>query len=156
SEGRRIVREIENETFEENPPLFREYVSASPEIRVLMDNQFKNVKTHARLLSKAMWYDWRMKLRDGLKEGLQKTADDMDEDEKILQQKQDLLDSVLPALIEMHDGLEKETGNLELFVRELADCDPEELRSAREELVNLDEDIAAEEKEIADLEAEFE
>src|SRR5580700_2650781 len=91
SEGRSIVREIENETFEENPPLFREYILATPDIRVLMDSQFKNVKTHARLLSKAMWYEWRMKLLDGLKVGLHKISEGMDADGEILHHQQELL-----------------------------------------------------------------
>ena len=85
SEGRRIVKEIETDTFEENPPLFREYMSAAPDVKALMDNQFKNVKTHARLLSKAMWYEWRMKLQDGLEAGLLRISEGLDADEQLLQ-----------------------------------------------------------------------
>lgn len=143
SEGRRIVREIETETLEENPPLFREYISASPEFKILMDNQFKNVKTHARLLSKAMWYEWRMKLQDGLREGLLKIAEGMETDEKVIEKQQKLLSSVAPALIKQFEALEREHDHLESIASELADCDPEELQSARAELESADKDIAA-------------
>ncbi|KAK0656544.1 hypothetical protein B0T16DRAFT_399639 [Cercophora newfieldiana] len=151
SEGRRIVREIETETFVENPPLFREYMSASPEFKTLMDNQFKNVKSHARLLSKAMWYEWRMRLQEGLSEGLLQISDGMEEDDKILQKKQELLDSVLPDMVKRLESLETEQEDLEAVARELADCDPQELQTARDELVSMDADIAEKSKKIAEL-----
>lgn len=136
------MREIESETFEENPPLFREYMTASPEFKVLMDNQFKNVKTHARLLSKAMWYEWRMKLQEGLKEGLLKTVEGMDADERLLAKQEALLGSVLPDMVRRLEELELEQANLEEVARELADCDPRDLEDARAELVAVDKGIA--------------
>ncbi|KAL2021450.1 hypothetical protein VTK56DRAFT_7203 [Thermocarpiscus australiensis] len=155
SEGRRIVREIETETFEENPPLFREYMTASPEFKILMDNQFKNVKTHARLLSKAMWYEWRMKLQDGLKEGLLKTAEGMDNDERLLQKQQELLSSVLPDMVKRLEALEREHENLEAVARELADCDPQDLEDARTELATLNKSIAEKTRKITELRGEL-
>ncbi|KAI5918335.1 Spc7-domain-containing protein [Camillea tinctor] len=151
SEGRRIVREIETETLEENPPLFREYMSATPEFKILMDNQFKNVKTHARLLSKAMWYEWRMKLQDGLKEGLVKIAEGMVDDEKLLRTQQELLDSVLPSLTKKFETLQMDHNSLQSAAQELADCDPEELQEARTELVDIDSDIQTKMQKIEEL-----
>ncbi|KAK3336620.1 hypothetical protein B0T19DRAFT_489702 [Cercophora scortea] len=151
SEGRRIVRDIESETFEENPPLFREYMSASPEFKILMDNQFKNVKSHARLLSKAMWYEWRMKLQDGLKEGLVKISEGMAEDDKLFRKQQGLLSSVLPAMVKRFEALEREHEDLVAVAQELAECDPAELEEAREELVSLDAGIAEKSKKITEL-----
>ncbi|KAJ8114341.1 hypothetical protein ONZ43_g4926 [Nemania bipapillata] len=151
SEGRRIVREIETETFEENPPLFKEYMTATPEFKTLMDNQFKNVKTHARLLSKAMWYEWRMKLQDGLKEGLVKISEGMVADDALLQKQQALLTSLLPGLIHQFQSLTTEHEDLEAVAQELADCDPEDLLSARAELTTLDSDIEAKKQKIEEL-----
>ncbi|KAJ9151921.1 Kinetochore protein spc7 [Pleurostoma richardsiae] len=151
SEGRRIVREIETETLAENPPLFREYMSADPEFKVIMDNQFKNVKAHARLLSKAMWYEWRMKLQDGLKEGLVKTAEGMTGDEKLLDKQEKLVASVVPALVKRFESLEHEHSNLEEVAHELADCDPDELQSARSELVSTEKSIEEKTRKIAEL-----
>ncbi|KAI4860392.1 Spc7-domain-containing protein [Hypoxylon rubiginosum] len=151
SEGRRIVREIETETLEENPPLFKEYISATPEYKLFMDNQFKNVKTHARLLSKAMWYEWRMKLQDGLKEGLVKIAEGMTADEQLLRKEQELLDSILPKLLKQFESLSVDHENLQSAAEELADCDPEELQAARAELTDVDEDIQAKMQQIEQL-----
>ncbi|RYP66220.1 hypothetical protein DL769_006064 [Monosporascus sp. CRB-8-3] len=151
SEGRRIVREIEMETLEENPPLFKEYVSATPEFKLLMDNQFKNVKTHARLLSKAMWYEWRTQLQDGLKEGLVKIAEGMTSDEQLLQKEQKLLDSVLPALSERLEALQTEHDDLQAIAQELADCDPEDLEAARADLTEVGADVRAKMQKIEEL-----
>ncbi|KLU88098.1 hypothetical protein MAPG_07085 [Magnaporthiopsis poae ATCC 64411] len=151
SEGRDIVREIEMETLEDNPPLFREYMSATPEFKLLMDNQFKNVKTHARLLSKAMWYEWRMKLQEGLKEGLDRTVEGFESDEQILRKQRELIDSVLPGMVARLESLQREHRALDEAARELADCDPEELEAARERLTAANDDVAVKRRAIAAL-----
>jgi len=149
------MREIETETLEENPPLFQEYMNATPDFKLIMDNQFKNVKTHARLLSKAMWYEWRSQLQDGLKEGLVRIGEGMDNDEKLLNKEQKLLDSVLPGLQKQLDTLELEHRDLRLAADELADCDPEDLDAARDELEGLGEDVATKMAKIEALQAQL-
>ena len=130
-------------------------MSATPDFKMLMDNQFKNVKTHARLLSKAMWYEWRMKLQDGLKEGLVKISQEMDGDDESLKSQKELLDSVLPGVLARYEALSKEHANLELYAKELAECDPEELQGARDELLGVESDIEAKKKAIAELRSEL-
>ncbi|KAM0626796.1 hypothetical protein ACHAQG_002207 [Verticillium nonalfalfae] len=156
SEGRRIVREIETETFEDNPPLFREYMSATPEIKNVLDNQFKNGKSHARLESKAMWYAWRTALQEGLKEGLIRIAEGMDADDQVLEQQQKLLSSILPSLISRFEVLNEERINLEAVAQELADCDPSELEAVRSELADVDSDMEKKTKQIVQLRAQLE
>lgn len=151
SEGRRIVREIETETFQENPPLFHEYINATPEFKALMDNQFKNVKTHAKLLSKAGWYEWRTKLQEGLREGLIRTAEGMAADERSLDKQQKLLSSILPALTKQFESLSRECENLDAVATELEDCDPAELDSARADIVEVENDLEAKTQELAQL-----
>ncbi|KAI9825851.1 MAG: hypothetical protein M1832_000792 [Thelocarpon impressellum] len=155
SEGRTIVREIEQDTFEENPPLFREYVSASPDVRFIMDNQFKNVKTHARLLSKAMWYEWRMKLLEGLREGLCNIKDGMDADDEILGEQEALLGPVVGPLVEENERLVQEHAELEAHAEELANCDQEELRDARERLIKANDEIAEKKRILAEVQDEL-
>lgn len=151
SEGRRMVKEIESETLEENPPLFREYMTAEADVKALMDHQFKNVKTHARLLSKAMWYEWRMKLQDGLREGLVGISEGMDADDEALKEQQDMVASVLPDIVARYESLQEENNSLREAARELADCDPAELASAREQLMSLDADVASKKQQITEL-----
>ena len=138
-----MAKEIEEATFEDNPPLFREYMSAPSDIKPIMDNQFKNVKTNARLLSKAMWYEWRMKLLDGLKEGLMTIGQGMEEDTRSLTQQEQILQPVLPTLIEEHEKLESQVQVAQAQADELASCDQEELEEARNQLVSLEQDLEA-------------
>ncbi|KAJ5590458.1 hypothetical protein N7450_004430 [Penicillium hetheringtonii] len=154
SEGRQVIRSIEAETYAENPPLFREYVTAPPDIRVIMDNQFRNVKTHARLLSKATWYEWRMKLLEGLKEGLIRHVDDMKADDALLSKREELLANAVPPLTEKHASLEQEANILRQLVEEMESCDQDELRGARQKLSIVDEEIEAKKRELEQLQAE--
>ncbi|KAJ5103256.1 hypothetical protein N7532_003785 [Penicillium argentinense] len=154
SEGRQVIRSIEAETFAENPPLFREYVTAPPDIRVIMDNQFRNVKTHARLLSKATWYEWRMKLLEGLKEGLIRHVDDMKADDALLSKREELLNNTLPSLLERQASLEQQADNLQQLVEEMESCDQNELRGTREKLSTVEDEIEAKKRELEQLQAE--
>ncbi|KAI4283609.1 MAG: hypothetical protein L6R35_005106, partial [Caloplaca aegaea] len=156
AEGRRIVREIEADTYEDNPALFREYITATPDIKAVMDTQFKNVKTHARLLSKAMWYEWRMKLLDGLKEGLVQISDGMEEDARSLDQQERLLEAVLPKLDGENNRLQKEHEVLQAQADELASCDQDELRQARNNLAIVDDDLKVKMRLLRDLQQDLE
>lgn len=155
SEGRQIIRSIETETYADNPPLFREYMTARPDIRLLMDNQFRNVKTHARLLSKAMWYEWRMKLLEGLKEGLDRHLEEMKADDSALSKQERILDSVVPALVEKHSSAESEATKLQEIVDEMENCDQDELRTARERLATVDAEIAAKKKQLEEMQEAY-
>lgn len=121
-----------------------------------MDNQLKNVKTHARLLSKGMWYDWRMTLLGTLKEGLFKTAEGMIEDEEILDHQQELLEAVLPELTRRAEQLRREESDLQSAAEEIANCDQDELSEARQRLIRVDADVEAKKHLIADLRRQLE
>ncbi|KAA8569843.1 hypothetical protein MFRU_005g00020 [Monilinia fructicola] len=151
SDGRKTVREIESETFEENPPLFREYISAPSDMKVVMDNQLKNVKTHSRLLSKGMWYEWRSTLLETVKDELVRSAEGMINDEEILDKQQALLESVLPKMIKQAQQLQHDEANLKSAAEEIASCDPEELSEARQQLISVEADVDAKRNMIEEL-----
>lgn len=130
-------------------------MTATPEYKLFLDNQFKNVKTHARLLSKAMWYEWRKKLQIGLKEGLEGIDEGMAADEQLLHKEQQLLDSILPKLVAQFESLNVEQENLQSSAQELAECDPEDLQAARSELTDVDADIQAKMQKIEQLRREL-
>ena len=120
-----------------------------------MDNQFKNIKTHARLLSKAMWYEWRMKLLDGLKEGLLKVDEGMLKDEKALKEQEQLLEPVLPRLIQERERLQGDRQLLQAQADELVDCGKEELQGARDSLVAVNSELQAKLRMLEDLQNEL-
>ncbi len=104
-----------------------------------MDSQFKNMKTYARLLSKGMWYEWRMKLLDGLMEGLVNVAEEMSQDDGVLADQERAIQQVLPVLLQEHTQIQQECAELEERAAELADCDQEELSQVRQQLMSVEE-----------------
>ncbi|KAJ4373947.1 hypothetical protein N0V83_002686 [Neocucurbitaria cava] len=141
SDGRHFVRTMEANVLEENPLLFSEYLTAPPDQRIVMDNQFKNLKTNARLEARGEWYTWRSTLLQDLKSGLLHTLDGFKQDEINLNNQEQLLDVVLPPLIEKHELLSTECKQLQQRHDELNSCDREELEQTRERLVATDADL---------------
>lgn len=139
STGRKIVRSIEAETLAEQPPLFREYVDARPDVKLVMDNQFRNGKANARLQSKEGWYQWRTQLVDGLKTGLQSINSNLSHDLEILDNQQHMLDSVIPGLLQQQTALRKQKPSLQQSIEELDSVDHETLKNTRRELQAADE-----------------
>ena len=121
-----------------------------------MDIQFKNIKAHARGESKRTWYEWRSKLFDGLNEGLQGIRQGMIEDDKVIAQQEQLLQSIVPSLAEKHAQLKEEASILQARADEVASCDQNELQRARERLVQTEQEIQAKLALIANLKAEME
>ena len=130
-------------------------MSAPPDVKSIMDYQFKNVKSHARLLSKAMWYEWRMKLLDDLKQGLVKIREGMDGDDRCLTQQGQIIQPVLPALIEQHDRLESQVQLAQAQANELANCDQDELKEARDSLSAVERDLEAKQRLLNELQTQL-
>ena len=96
-----------------------------------------------------------MKLLDGLKEGLLKIGEGMDEDDKLLTQQEQLMQPVLPALVEEHERLEEQVSIAEAQAAELADCDQDELKEARDSLMSTERDLEAKQKLLEDLQSQL-
>ncbi|KIX00454.1 uncharacterized protein Z518_10594 [Rhinocladiella mackenziei CBS 650.93] len=139
STGRKIIRSIEVETLAEQPPLFREYVDARPDVKMVMDNQFRNGKANARLQSKEGWYQWRAQLVEGLKTGLEGINQGMNADLDLLQKQQHLLDDVMPKLLHEHSALQHQSASLQQSLAELDSVDHEALNHCRRQLQKADE-----------------
>jgi kinetochore protein Spc7/SPC105 len=130
-------------------------MSAPPDQRYVMDNQFKNMKTYARLQSKEIWYGWRSTLLRDLKAALIKTGEEFDQDDTILKKQEELLEAVLPALIAQHEELEAECKQLQQRQDELTSCDREELEAAREQLTAADAEIEEKKRLVTSLQEEL-
>ncbi|KAL6712504.1 hypothetical protein ACN47E_000381 [Coniothyrium glycines] len=141
SDGRIFVRTVEANVMEENPLLFSEYLTAPPDQRLVMDNQFKNLKTNARLIARGEWYTWRSTLLQNLKGGLLQTFDGFKRDESKINTQEQLLDAVLPALIEKQEVLSSECKQLQQRHDELNSCDREELEQTRNKLLATDDEL---------------
>lgn len=107
-----------------------------------MDNQFKQMKTNARLISKGQWYAWRMQLLDGLKENLNSTAAEFNDDDALLIKHEQAVQGVLPGLLEEHAKLEEDCAMLQQQAGEFDSSQQGELDEARDRLVQVSSDIA--------------
>lgn len=151
STGRKIIRSIEAETLKVQPQLFREYVDARPDVKVVMDNQFRNGKTNARLQSKAGWYAWRRQLVDGLRGGLEGIKRGMEEDAAQLAEQEAVLGNTVPELVVQHAELEQQLQNLKQRVEEYDGMDHEALSQSRAHLQSADEDLASKSAQLEQL-----
>ncbi|KAH0610235.1 uncharacterized protein H6S33_011762 [Morchella sextelata] len=140
-EGRDIVREIEQDTADDNPPLFREYLDAPPDIKVIMDTQFKNVKTHARFLARGIWYKWRRQLMEGVKTALESNLHDMKGDEAALAAAQEAAEATLPALKARFEAAARTAARMEEARRRIENDDKEQLTQAQEGLKTVTQRI---------------
>lgn len=138
SSGRKIIRTIEAETLLEQPPLFREYLDARPDVRLVMDNQFRNGKSNARLQSKQGWYTWREQLVDGLRGGLESIKNGMQEDAAALHETLELLSQKLPQLKAYQDELQNQVTAAQERLEELESVDQEDLQATRMRLKQAD------------------
>jgi kinetochore protein Spc7/SPC105 len=120
-----------------------------------MDNQFKNLKTNARLEARGEWYTWRSTLLQDLKSGLLHTLDAFKKDESTLINQEELLDVVLPPLNEKQETLVTQCKQLQQRHDELNSCDREELEQTREQLTAADAQLEEKKHSLARLQQEL-
>ena len=136
-EGREVIKDIEEITQAENPPLFQEYLQAPPDIKATMDIQFKNIKTNARLTAKGEWYEWRMKNMGPVKETLQRNLGGLQEDERFVQEQLSALSPLLPDIKKAWEKARSQLRKLEEMRQRIDMDDQDELQTARSQLSSI-------------------
>nr|OQO25748.1 hypothetical protein B0A51_08660 [Rachicladosporium sp. CCFEE 5018] len=153
-EGKGAIKELEAETFRETPPLLQAYMSAGSSRGAVIDAQLRDIKTHARLRSKEMWYGWRGQLLEELMHVLHGIAEGLLRDDEVLLEKEEIIAEVLPGLLEQRDGLEVEAARLQEAANAVSPEEKEELDAARERLVEIDDELEAKRLLLQSLEEE--
>ena len=141
SEGKAFIKTLESDVYADTPPLISAYTSASPQRKAQLDTHLRDVKTNARLRSKEVWYEWRSKLLDGLEDGLAKIKSGLDEDAKVLHDREQLLDTLLPDLLIKHESLQARAIRLEEAAATTSESEKEELDNARRALSAVNAEI---------------
>lgn len=140
-EGKQMISQLENRVLKQQPPLIQAYMHAPPERKAILDTQMRDMKTDARLRSKEMWYGWRSQLLDELMTGLQSIAEGLIQDDEILGQSEEILDQVLPSLIEQRNKLQQEADQLEERVTAVSEEEKGELKVVRESLTGVNDEL---------------
>ncbi|KAL1305229.1 hypothetical protein AAFC00_002146 [Neodothiora populina] len=155
SEGKSFVKTLEKDVYAESPPLISAYVNGDAQRKAELDVHMRSIKTNARFGSKEIWYDWRGKLLDGLEEGLKGIKTGLTNDERVLSERNELLDSLLPNLLAQHEKLSTEAGELEDAAAATSREDKVELGASRERLVSLKDDIEERKRMLATLQEQL-
>ncbi|KAK6347218.1 hypothetical protein TWF696_007291 [Orbilia brochopaga] len=133
-EGKEMFKQIEKMVLEENPRLFREYVLAPPDVRAVMDLQFKNIKSSSRLEARRDWYTWRQGLQETIKAKAQENLESLQADEKVLEKQREIVDTLQPMLVSRQKELAEKLEVLTARKEEIESCDPKELEDKRDAL----------------------
>ncbi|KAF3936615.1 hypothetical protein ABW19_dt0209734 [Dactylella cylindrospora] len=133
-EGKEMFRQIEKAVLEDNPRLFREYVLAPPDVRAVMDLQFKNIKSSSRLEARGDWYNWRQGLQETIKAKAQENLEGLKKDQKIMEKQRELVEKLEPLLTDKHRELVDRVEVLKARKEEIDSCDPAELEGKRKAL----------------------
>ena len=141
-EGKGAIKELEAETFQDTPRLIQAYMSADPDRKMAIDAQLRDMKTHARLRSKEMWYGWRSQLLDELMHVLQGIAEGLLKDDEILQASEEALSQALPQMTEQQFALKQEAEQLESELSATSEEEKEELDAARDRIAAVDAELA--------------
>ena len=154
SEGKTIIKELEAATYKETPPFMQAYLAANPARKAELDAHLRDMKTHARLRSKETWYAWRGQLLDDLMKGLQGIGEGLIKDDDTLQQTEQVLQDVLPRLLEQRADLQQERETLEEAALHTSEEEKEELETARERLTSVDAELDAKRRLLEELQRE--
>lgn len=156
SSGRKIIRAIESEILADQPAIFKKYVDARPDQKAIMDNQFRNAKTNARLQSKEGWYSWRGQLVDGLHSGLEGVKLNLEKDEQTLVDQQTALEDILPQYHAKQKSLEQQLSSLRKRLSDLESFDRATLQVNRQKLVAKDREISQKSSHLSKLQQQLE
>jgi len=150
-EGKGAIKELEAETFQDTPRLIQAYMSAAPDRKMAIDAQLRDMKTHARLRSKEMWYGWRSQLLDELMHVLQGIAEGLLKDDEILQASEETLNQALPHMTEQQVALKQEAEQLEAELNATSEEEKEELDAARARITDVDAELAEKRRVLEEL-----
>ncbi|KAK9328367.1 Spc7 kinetochore protein-domain-containing protein [Lipomyces starkeyi] len=141
-EGKDLLERLETSIMEENPELFRQYVCSSLDGQAAFCAQFKVIKSYARLQSKGVWYKWRSKLLDGIMSSLIKNTNALKDDCANLKTIEESLRPSLSDIKSRHSTLKSKLELLRKRKSEVADCDQEQLETARHNLAIVELDVS--------------
>lgn len=154
SEGKKVIKQIEVQTYHDTPPLIAAYVAAPAYRRGELDVQMRDMKTHARFRSKEVWYAWRSQLLDDLVKALSGIGEGMIKDDAVLGRVEEILEQCLPLLLERHESLQREAARLREATVSTSEEEKEELEAVREKVVKIDAEMEEKRKILAGLKSE--
>ena len=154
SEGKKIIKQLEAETYRDQPPLLQAYMHASGDRKALLDAHMREMKTQARYRSKEIWYAWRSQLLEDLMKALASIGEGLIADDDTLQHAEEIVEQVLPGLVQEQRELQQEAERFEQAFSAMSEEEREELAAAREGIVVADAELMEKRRVLEELRQE--
>lgn len=87
NQSKELVKEMEQDTNEEAPRLFKEFFESSSDKQLEMIQKFRMMKIYARLVARNTWLRWRQQLIQQVTDELEKRQKIRENDERIVRRK---------------------------------------------------------------------
>ncbi|KAF2863277.1 Spc7-domain-containing protein [Piedraia hortae CBS 480.64] len=151
NEGKQVIQRLEAQVLRETPPLMAAYSKATGAQKAELDAKLRDIKMHARLKSKEMWYSWRSQLLDDLLKGLSTIGEGMIQDDETLRKAEEVVRVKLPPLLETYKELQRKESQLLEAAAAVKEEDQDKLQHARSRLMQADAEIENKKKILAEL-----
>jgi kinetochore protein Spc7/SPC105 len=102
-----------------------------------------------------MWYAWRSQLLEDLMKALQSIGEGLIRDDEKLQHAEQILEQIMPGLLEQHQSLQAEAQSLEEEAAALNEDEMEQLEATREKLQATAYEIREKQQILEDLQREM-
>ncbi|KIJ45653.1 hypothetical protein M422DRAFT_166538 [Sphaerobolus stellatus SS14] len=125
-------RETEEDASKDIPLLFREYITASEEVRDEILYVLKHIKANTILSAKGSWYEWKCGWVKDLQQNAERTLENLAADEQQLDDIAKRAGKILPGLRQEYEEIMRELQQEQAAVAEIENCDQaylEELKS---------------------------
>lgn len=139
--AKEMFAQFEEDTLEENPQLFREYLEATPDTKQIMNSQFKLMKTFTREQAKNVWYTWRSTLIKDVHKVLEKNLSNLKEDEKLLESKKPEIENEYDQVSSKFSEMKRKLEAMRKRQQELDSVDRETIIGAQNTLAKSKKEL---------------
>lgn len=136
-QGDLLFEELKNKTLEDNPELFREYLSASFYDQMTMKSRFHLLKEYTRQQAKEVWYEWRTKLIKNILETLQTNVEILRNDQLILNENCEMLQISYQKLKLELQSVRLSISRFKEIRSSFQDLDVEQIKNIKHRLTDL-------------------
>ncbi|KAM9930473.1 hypothetical protein OXX80_009378 [Metschnikowia pulcherrima] len=157
-QGKRLFDEVKERSSQNNPPLFKQYLSASPFEQTAMRAKFHLMKEYTKQQAKEVWYEWRKKLISNILQVYQNNLEVLENDKLILESGIEELDLSFKSMIRDLEAVNADVKRFKEIQRNFQGLEIEDIKRMRARMADLNRSlldhkrlIAANEKSISAL-----
>lgn len=140
-QGKMLFDELKEKTEQDNPDLFRQYLSAPFYEQMSMKSRFHLLKEFTRQQAKEVWYEWRTKLIQNILEVLQNNLEILRSDQAIIKNNSEVLEESYEDMKQELDSLKLDVLRFKEIRSKFQDLDAEQIKSIKSRLTELNQKL---------------